>query len=381
LNICFVTSEFPHHKTKSSGGIGTSIFNLSKGLVDAGHSVTILVYGQKKDEFFNENEVSFHLIKNIKFKGLSRYLTQKKIQKLLNNLIKEHKVDIVEFPDWTGFSSSIKINCPIVIKLHGSDTYFCHLDNRPIKILNKFHEKKALNNADGLLSVSHYTATVTKKLFNLKSDFEIIPNCIDTIKFENKNEFQEIENTILYFGTLIRKKGLLELPMIFNEVFKKNPKAKLILIGKDASDVLSGSKSTWELMSPLFDKNAMRNVNYLGEVEYSLINKHISKASVCVFPTFAEALPVSWIEAMALEKAIVASDIGWANEVIDNAIDGFLVHPKNHNEFANKILELLRDNELRTSFGKNAKQKVESSFNIQKVANDSVKFYTKIVEK
>ena len=41
---------------------------------------------------------------------------------------------------------------------------------------------------------------------------------------ENENNNDTRENTILYFGTLIRKKGLLELPHIFNEVYKKNIK-------------------------------------------------------------------------------------------------------------------------------------------------------------
>ncbi len=63
--------------------------------------------------------------------------------------------------------------------------------------------------------------------------------------------------TILYFGTLIRKKGMLELPIIFNEVHKINPNAKLILIGKDATDVISGNKSTWLMMQKLFDESAL----------------------------------------------------------------------------------------------------------------------------
>ncbi|NDP27724.1 MAG: glycosyltransferase family 4 protein, partial [Flavobacterium sp.] len=135
---------------------------------------------------------------------------------------------------------------------------------------------------------------------------------------------------ILYFGSLIRKKGLLELPFIFNEVIQKNPQAQLILIGKDVSDVITGNPSTWAMMQSLFTPDALQKVRYLGSVPYQEIKNHIKAASLCVFPTFAEALPVSWIEAMALQKPIVASDIGWAKEVIEEGIEGFLVHPKNH---------------------------------------------------
>jgi glycosyltransferase involved in cell wall biosynthesis len=365
----------------SSGGIGTSIFNLSKGLVALGHEVSILVYGQEDDAFFVENDISFYIIKNIKLRGFSRVLTQRKIEKLINSLVKQSKIDIVEAPDWTGITSNIKPKCPIVIRLNGTDTYFCHLDKRPAKFLNKFHEKRALQNADGLISVSQYTADLTKELFLLDRDFAIIPNSIDIDKFAIVDKTEVQENIILYFGTLIRKKGLFELPLIFNEVYKKNNKAKLIIIGRDASDIISGNHSTWTMIQSLFDTTALKNVNYIGSVTYDEIKAHVSSASVCVFPTFAEALPVSWIEAMALKKAIVASDIGWASEIIEDSVEGFLVHPKNHKEYAAKVLELLGNNELRNQFGIEARRKVEQKFGIEIVAKQSVDYYQKVNKK
>ena len=375
MKIAFLTPEFPHPKMVSAGGIGTSILNLSKGLIGLGHEVSILVYGQKEDAFFVENDISFYIIKNIKLKGFSRVLTQRKIEKLINSLVKQSKIDIVEAPDWTGISSNINLICPMIVKLHGSDTYFCHLDSRPVKFWNKFREKRAIQNATALLSVSQYTADLTKELFSLERDFTIIPNCIDINKFSTESATKVEENIILYFGTLIRKKGLLELPLIFNEVYKKNNKAKLVIIGRDASDIISGNHSTWEMMQSLFDATALKNVNYIGSVSYDEIKAHVLSASICVFPTFAEALPVSWIEAMALKKAIVASDVGWAAEIIEDSVDGFLVHPKNHNLFANRILELLDNQILRNQFGIEARKKVVQKFSIEVVAKQSADFY------
>jgi starch synthase len=379
MRIAFLTSEFPHPKTGSSGGIGTSILNLSRGLTAAGHEVSILVYGQNKDEFFIENDIFFYRIKNIKLKGFSRFFTQMKIEKLINKIVKENNIEILEAPDWTGITSNIKPKCPIVIRLNGTDTYFCHLDNRPVKFWNKFHEKKALQNADTLLSVSQYTADVTKELFSLERDFTIIPNSIDIDNFSVDDTIKVQENTILYFGTLIRKKGLLELPLIFNEIYKKNNQAKLILVGRDSSDIISGNSSTWAIMKALFDAEAIQNIDYIGSVPYDEIKEHISAATVCVFPTFAEALPVSWIEAMAMEKAIVASNIGWATEVIDDCVNGFLVDPKNHILFAQKIGELLDNENLRWQFGTKAREKVIQNFSIEQVAQKSIDFYKSIL--
>ena len=78
MKIAFLTPEFPHPKMGSSGGIGTSILNLSKGLTLIGHQVFVLVYGQKEDEIFVENNINYYKIKNVKLKGFSRLLTQKK---------------------------------------------------------------------------------------------------------------------------------------------------------------------------------------------------------------------------------------------------------------------------------------------------------------
>ena len=134
------------------------------------------------------------------------------------------------------------------------------------------------------------------------------------------------------------------------------------------------------MMQPLFDKAAFQNVTYLGSVPYNNIKEHIKTSAVCVFPTFAEALPVSWIEAMAMQSAIVASNIGWATEVIDDNVNGFLVHPKKHQEFAQKIAVLLEDKALRSQFGAAARKKVEQKFSIEVVAKRSADFYKKIIK-
>ncbi|RTY83292.1 glycosyltransferase family 1 protein [Flavobacterium sp. ZB4P23] len=377
--IAFLSPEYPHPKTGSSGGIGTSIKNLAMGLLAEGCSVRVLVYAQKEEAVFYDSGICIQQIRNVKFKGLSWYLTRKKLQNIIDTLYEDKKIDVVEAPDWTGITSFISPKkCKVVIRLHGSDTYFCHLDRRPVKWINKFHEKRALKKADGLLSVSQFTADTTNAVFGLNKQFTIIPNGIDLDAFSPDDKNKENKNTILYFGSLIRKKGLLELPFIFNAVVAKNPNAKLILLGKDVPDIISGNSSTWQMMQGIFSPAALLNVTYLGAVPYQDIKKHISTVTICVFPTFAEALPVSWIEAMALQKPIVASNIGWAQEVIDAGINGFLVHPKNHLEYATKIIQLLDDAVLQKAFGLAAEKKVKEKFSKEKVAQQSVVFYKKV---
>jgi glycosyltransferase involved in cell wall biosynthesis len=151
-------------------------------------------------------------------------------------------------------------------------------------------------------------------------------------------------------------------------------------VGKDVPDITTGNSSTWQMMQQLFSVEAKPNVHYLGSVSYQEIQTHIEKATVCVFPSFAEALPVSWIEAMAMEKAIVASDIGWAKEVIDSGINGFLVNPTAHSEYADRIVELFENVNLQKEFGAEALKKVTEKFCVEQVARQSFLFYQSLIK-
>jgi glycosyltransferase involved in cell wall biosynthesis len=379
MKILFLTPEYPHAELGPSGGIGTSIKNLCESFVDLGFSVRVLIYGQNKDSKWEENGLVIETLQNIKFKGLSWYLTRKKIKKRINQLYFEKKIDLVEAPDWTGITSFIQPKCPLVIRMNGSDTYFCHLEQRSVKFWNRYHEKRALQKADGLIAVSQFTADVTRKLFQLKQPITIIPNGINSENFESSETIVPTTNELLYFGTLIRKKGALELPQIFNQVIEKKPDVVLRLIGKDSGDIATGSASTWELMKPLFTAKALQKTVYVGGVPYNQMRQQIAQAAVCVFPTFAEALPVSWLEAMAMKKAIVASNIGWANEVIENGRSGYLVHPTHHQEYADHILKLLTDHQLNRTMGQRALERVHNLFNASIIAQQSIDYYKKVL--
>ena len=375
MKIAFLTPEYPHPQIGGSGGIGSSIKYLARGLTQMGHKVTILLYQQPIEEVIDDSGVTIQRIKNVKFKGLSWWLTRKKLERIINQFYNSGKIEIVEAPDWTGITSFIKPKkCPVIIRLNGSDTYFCNIENRPSKWINRFHERRALKNANGIISASHFTGVSTEKIFNLSLDFRVIHNGIDVDEF-TPQEVPEEQSQILYYGTLIRKKGVLELPEIFNIIHKSNPLVELLLVGNDSADIFTGSSSTWSLMQPIFEATALENVKYLGPMSPIDLRTQISKATVCVFPSFAEAFPLSWLEAMAMEKAVVASNIGWGKEMIESGFDGFLGHPKDHDRFAELIISLIKNPRKRLEVGNNARQKVLERFSHQIIAQKSIEYY------
>lgn len=382
MNIAFLTPEYPHAKIAHAAGLGTSIKNLVQALSKKDVNVTVFVYGQKKEEFFEEEGVHFYLIKDKKYMFAKWFFYRKHIQNYCNQVILKNNIQLIEAPDWTGITAFMKFKVPLIIRFHGSDSYFCHIENRKQKLKNYWFEKLAVKNAQAYVAPTKYAGEVSAKIFGLNKNKVItIHYGLDLLKFTNHNPDQYEKGLILYIGTIIRKKGVLELPKIFNIVRNHIPNAKLLLIGADSADIQTGEKSTWKLLESEFNSEDLKEVNYLGKIPYAQVQEYIKKANVCVFPTYAETLGMVTIESMALQKPVVNSSIGWAQELMEDEESGFLVYPSNHELYAKRIIELIEDSEKVNQMGKKAQEKVEKSFDINKIVQKNIEFYFKQISK
>lgn len=204
MHIAFLTPEYPHEKLNRSGGLGTSIKNLAMALLQKDVKVTVFVVYQSKNEVFEDEGVIIKSIAHKKYPFLGWYLERKRIQKIVQKDISENAINLIEAPDWTGVSAFMRFSIPLVIRIHGSDAYFCHLENRKQKWKNYFQERNALINADAIISVSDFSGGLTTSIFKLKKKTKTIYNGIDIDKFSPSLECEP--NQILYFGTLVRKK-------------------------------------------------------------------------------------------------------------------------------------------------------------------------------
>ena len=380
MHIAFLTPEYPHEKMTHSGGLGTSIKNLAETLAQHNIDITVLVYGQKKSEIFTENNIHFHLIQDKSYVFAKWFFHRKYIQKYCNRIIKELNIDILEAPDWTGITAFMNLKSPLVIRFHGSDTYFCHLEKRHQKLKNYWFEKLAISNAQAFIAPTAYAGNVSRELFGINHKvIQTIHYGLELSRFENSDPALFEKGLLLYIGTVIRKKGVFELPEIFKKVRLQFPEAKLILIGGDSSDVQTGSHSTWQLLQKEFDTNDLEKVTYLGKIPYQDVQNYIKQANVCIFPSFAETLGMVTIESMALQKSVVNTNIGWAQELIADGENGFLVHPQDHSLYADRILELLADTNLCLTMGANARKRVEAVFDIEKIVQQNILFYQSII--
>jgi glycosyltransferase involved in cell wall biosynthesis len=382
MHIAFLTPEYPHERVAHAAGIGTSIKNLVVALAQKKITVSVFVYGQQEDAVFAEDGITIHLIKNRKYKFMGWCWHRKYLQNYLNTQIRTKKIDAVEAPDWTGITAFMRLKAPLVIRFHGSDTYFCHLEKRHQKAKNFWFEKLAVQKAKAFIAPTTYAGAVSKRLFGIKDKvIQTIHYGLALDQFQNKNPEVFEHGLILYIGTIIRKKGVFELPEILKTVRIQHPEAQLVLIGGDSADIQTGSPSTWQLLEQEFNAAELEKVTYLGKIPYQQVQEYIKKAQLCVFPSFAETLGMVTIESMALQKPVVNTAIGWAQELITDGESGFLVHPQDHSVYANRIIALLKDTSLCLTMGKNARKRVEDVFDIEKIAQQNIVFYQSITGK
>ena len=100
---------------------------------------------------------------------------------------------------------------------------------------------------------------------------------------------------------------------------------------------------------------------------------------MCAFPSFAETFGMVTIESMALQKTVVNTSLGWGQELIDNGINGFLVHPSDIETYSDTILSLFENEALCLQIGKAAREKVEESFDISLIATKSLDYYKYVI--
>jgi len=377
MHIAFITPEYPHAQfNESIGGIGTFTKNLASQLVKLDHAITIFVHSQFKEFTVQEKGITIHFVKLKKIKGITWFTNRRYFNQYVNKVIIKQNIDVVEAPEWTGFTAFMKFNCPLVIRLHGSDTYFCHLENRKVKAKNRFFERKALQGANTIVGVSKFVTTKTEELFGLTQKIRVIYNTIDVTNFVPNHQHVK-SKTLLYFGTIIRKKGVLEIASVFNEVVKKDKKIKLCFLGRDNKDVFTGI-STLKMFKQQLSLQAMQNFKHIDAVPYDEVKQIINNTEIVLLPSFAEAFPMSWLEAMALEKKLITSNIGWAKELMVDGETGFMISPTNIEDFSFKILDLLENKEQARQMAKNARERIKNSFSMSTILKKNIELYQSV---
>jgi len=106
----------------------------------------------------------------------------------------------------------------------------------------------------------------------------------------------------------------------------------------------------------------------------------MASLDIIVHPSYAnEGVPQTILQALAMEKTVIASDAGAIKEVVINGITGVLIQPRNAGQIAEKVIELNNNPEVRINFGKEGRRLVEGSHSIEKMLDKIEVLYDKLL--
>jgi glycosyltransferase involved in cell wall biosynthesis len=109
-------------------------------------------------------------------------------------------------------------------------------------------------------------------------------------------------------------------------------------------------------------------VRFLGFVPEPEVGRYFSLADVFVFPSILETFGVVLAQAMAAGVPVVAANSSAVPEVVQHGVTGLLAAPLDVEAMTRNIALLLRDAELRTRLGKQARQVAERCYDWDKIA-------------
>ena len=245
---------------------------------------------------------------------------------------------------------------PVVISVHG--------DHRADNNIWGFLYPMALARADVITTVSCFM----KEKMNLK-DAIVIPNAIfpeqfGVVKHADKDAINLVTIHGFYFED--KAKGILDVL----EVFSSLPEE---VRNNISYTVVGGGPYLKEVMGEAKKYNV--NVQFTGMLPSP--REVLEGSDIFIYYSHHDNFPIVILEAMACGLPVVTNSVGAVGEIIQHEKDGFIVN--NHHSYAEYLIQLIKDSELRTKVGEKARKAVEARFNWETVIDEYIDIYQKLI--
>lgn len=228
----------------------------------------------------------------------------------------------------------------------------------------KFHRgrKSYKLGVDAFICPSDFVKAEHIKAGFKKEQMTVIPHF--TKRLEEVPKYHD-DGYVLYFGRLAKEKGvetLLKAMQIIPDV-----PCKVVGTGPQSHDLQ-------------IEADKLSNVIFEGYKQGEGLWDLVRRARVIVVPSeFYEIFGLVAIEAAALGKPVVASNIGALKDVIADRKTGLLVQPGNAHEFSQAIKRFVDDEALAVSFGKTARARAEKRYNADTHYKAIMKIYESLL--
>ncbi|WEM41573.1 glycosyltransferase [Photobacterium sp. DA100] len=303
-------------------------------------------------------------------------------KRLLNN-----KIDLIHahFGQDAFYARKLakKLNVPFLVTFHGQDCTVSDIHKiRSLQISNLNYlkdRKKIFRESAKIIAVSDF---VKNKLIEQGCPKEkIITHYIgvDCDLFNYKKKIINKKTKILCVGRHTDKKGIDDLIEACSILKNEGVMFEVIQIGK-------GEENYTKYLESLVSKYSLNDYfHFIGSVEHSEIKKYFHNSDIFCLPSReakngdSEALGLVFNEASSTGLPIVSTKHGGIPEVVIDGLNGFSVSPNSPMELASALKTLIKDEELRNTFGVAGSKLVSDKFNLKKQTIELEKIYKKVV--
>lgn len=174
--------------------------------------------------------------------------------------------------------------------------------------------------------------------------------------------------SILFVGRFESRKGIDIVLKVIPEILQKQTTVHFRLVGPDPDNHY---QSNFLKDHP----DLKNNVSFLGEKRGDALEKEYRNCDIFLAPSRYESFGLIYAEAMSYAKPVIGTNIGGIPEVVENEKCGFLCKNEDTEDFTNKLLILLRNEDLRFKMGFFARNKVIESFKFENMVSNTIDYY------
>ncbi len=195
---------------------------------------------------------------------------------------------------------------------------------------------------------------------------EVVPNGVDLETFRPAADWPRDGGYVLFVGRLVTQKGVEVLLRAFDAVLRRCPESRLVIAGEGDLELYL-ERVACHLGFP-------DRVRMVGWQTGAALVELYQRAQVVVVPSLYEPFGIVALEAMACGRPVVASRVGGLAEILEDAVEGYLVTRGDHLELARRLAGLLRDPQLRERMGAAARRRA-AGFGWERTARETLALY------
>lgn len=295
----------------------------------------------------------------------------------LVKLIRKEKINLVHSHEFfTNFYGSVAARItgiPMIGTIHGKG-YFTEKKSRIIAY------KAAIKLCTRMIAVSEDLRSYLIRELNLRKSNKImtIYNGIDLKKYRTLTPDRELRRKLSIpeeaviagtVGSLFKVKGIEYLLEAVKEVIGEFPKFRLVIAGEGHEG-----------------ENLKRLAFSLGIQDYVLflgfrddIPQLLNMFDFYVCSSISEGMSLSILEAMAVARPVVATDVGGNPELVTQGDNGFLLPARDPHALAEMMKTLIRANDLRVKMGIKGKEKAQRYFSLETMIENYQNLYDELI--